>query len=171
MPADTRRRVDAHPQSGHTYSGSTALREVAVNVSPTTPVAIDAKRAEPSPGGCLGGTPGCDCGPRSTSYLEPRYVTMVSTHSRAAAPASITPALELLLGIFPDGKGELPSCHTKSIRGNPCMTSRFVDKGTEADRGMTSSDVMELGTKCWRAQTSQSGNISASTGARAVSSI
>lgn len=36
---------------------------------------------------------------------------------------------------------------------------------------MTSSDVMGLGTKCWRAQTSQSGNISASTGARAVSSI
>lgn len=36
---------------------------------------------------------------------------------------------------------------------------------------MTSSDVIGPGTKCWRAQASQSGNISASTGARAVSSI
>ena len=73
------------------------------------------------------------------------YVMMVSTHSRAAAPASITPALELLLKIFPDGRGELPSCHMKSIRGKPCMTSRFVDKGIEADRRMTSSDVIGPG--------------------------
>lgn len=107
------------------------------------------------------------CGSRSTSY-----VTVQRTHSRCnRADECSFRALELLLGFYPDGKGELPSRHTKSIRGNPCMTSRFVDKGIEQDRRMTSSDVIGPGTKCWRAQASQSGNISTSTGARAVSSI
>lgn len=166
MPADT---LDG----GLTPTHSLAVRirvvcgsreRVTANVCPTIPAAIDAMRAEPSSGGRLGGTSGCDGGPRSTSY-----VTVVSTHTAEQRRRRVQfRPWSYCLNFFPDGKGELPSCHTKSIRGNPCMTSRFVDKGIAADRRMTSSDVIGPGTKCWRAQASQSGNISASTGARAV---
>lgn len=55
--------------------------------------------------------------------------------------------MELLsLGDFPRRpRGELPSCHTNPIRGNPCKASRLSPKEQKEDRRMTSADVIGPG--------------------------
>lgn len=134
LPAKTRPRFHAHHTVPiHVRVGKRGYR------STTRRCPRSLRRSmqnRPSSGGRCGGTSGCDCG----SPVNIMCNVWINNAHEGLRPWSYRPTA-----------GDFNSCHTKSIRGNPCSPSRLMeDKGTKG----STNDVVRRNrarNKCWRA--------------------